>query len=125
MYDNNLKSYTVDPKEYCYNVNRPSIYPTSMQVHIPALMPNITRGLPKSVPELTVNSSMFANDKACRPKPRSVITTQNYVTITKWQNEHPAFPSKGDSTNKIIRYNRFIVDIMNGDIRNMHICRYV
>lgn len=125
MYNNNLRSYTINSKEYCYNVNKPSIYPTSMQVHIPALMPNIERGLPKSIPNLTVNSSMFANDKACRPSPRSVITTQNYVTITKWNNDHPAFPAKDDGSNRIIRYSQFLVDIFNGDIRNMHISRYI
>lgn len=125
MYDANTVSYSIDSKEYCYNVDRPYYRPDSMQVHIPALMPNIPMGLPKVVPSISINATMFANDASCRPRPSSVISTQNYVTITRWRNENPSFPDKADATDRIYRYSKFLVDILNGDIRNMHICKYI
>ena len=126
MYDANTVSYTVDSKEYCYNVDRPYYQPSSMQVYIPALMPEISMGLPKITPSISLNQSMFANDASCRPKPSSTISTQNYVTITRWANEYPSFPNKCEyEDTRIIRYSKFIVDIMNGDIRNMHISKYI
>ena len=125
MYDSNLVSYTIHQKEYCYNVNKPPIYPDSMQVHIPALMTNIPMGLPKVGPPIALVPTIFANDSSCRPTPSSTVQTQNYVTITRWVNNTPFFPSKDDGVGLLVRYSRFIVDIMNGDIRNMHISNYV
>lgn len=125
MYNSNLVSYSVDSKEYCYNVDKPNIRPSKMQAHIPVLMANIPMGLPKVVPSISLVPTMFANDVSCRPTPASVLSTQNFITITKWINDNPYFPSKDDGSGKITRYSKLLVDIFNGDIRNMHICRYI
>lgn len=125
MYNSNLVSYTINAKEYARNVDKPSISPSSIQAHIPSLMPKIPMGLPRSVPSISINPSMFANDTSCRPKPVSVLSTQNYVTIPKWPNEQPHFSSKDDGYYRMERYSQFLVDIVNGDIRNMRISNYV
>lgn len=124
MYDSNTVSYTIDNKEYAYNVDKPSIYPSSMKTHVPSLMPYISRGIPRTS-KTSINQNMFVNAGGCKVTPSSIVSTQNYVTITKWKNEHPSFPSKDDGTGKCVRYSKFLIDIMNGDIRNMHICNYI
>lgn len=125
MYNANLVSYTVNAKEYARNVNKPDISPNSIQAYIPSLMPKISMGLPRSAPSISINPSMFANDVSCRPKTTSVLSTQNYVTVPKWPNTQPYFPSKDDGYYRMERYSQFLVDIVNGDIRNMRISNYV
>lgn len=125
MYDSNLVSYTIHSKEYCFNVNKPYINPDSMQVHIPSMMANIPMGLPKQGTPIVLTSTIFANDNSCKPTPASTVATQNYVTITRWINSTPSFPSKDDGEGRITRYSKFLVDVFNGDIRNMHISNYV
>lgn len=125
MYDSNTVSYTIDNQEYGYNVNKPSIFPSVMRAYIPALMPYITMSTPSNG-KVSINKNIFVNDSSCKVNPASVMTTQNYLTITKWANEHPYFPAKEEgNTGHCRRYCKFIFDIMNGDIRNMHISNYI
>ena len=125
MYDSNTVSYTIDNKEYGYNVDKPSISPSVMKAYIPALMPYISMGIPANG-KIAVNKSIFINDSSCKVNPSSIKTTQNYLTITKWTNESPYFPAKEErDTGHCVRYCKFLFDILNGDIRNIHICNYV
>lgn len=121
MYDSNTVSYTIDNKEYGYNVDKPSIYPKIMKAYIPALMPYITMGTPANG-KVSINKNIFVNDNSCKVNPNSVMTTQNFLTITKWKNDTPYFPDKEEGLSGVcVRYSKFVFDIMNGDIRNMHI----
>jgi hypothetical protein len=125
MYNSNTVSYTIDNTEYGYNVDKPSIFPTVMKAYIPALMPYITMGMP-AFGKVSVNKTIFVNDSSCKVNPSAVMTTQNYLTITKWKNTYPYFPEKEEgTTGKCVRYSKFMFDIFNGDIRNMHISNHV
>jgi hypothetical protein len=76
--------------------------------------------------KVSINKTIFVNDSSCKVNPSAVMTTQNYLTITKWKNTYPYFPEKEEgTTGKCVRYSKFMFDIFNGDIRNMHISNHV
>lgn len=53
----------------------------SIKVFIPELMPKVKLETPKTE-SIQVNTiQMFLNDNSCRPSPKNIIKTKNYITI--------------------------------------------
>ena len=89
--------YIINDTEYFYNLNSPSYHPTTIMAYVPKLMPNIKQGAP-AVEKKGIPMDLFCNSKTEYPiMPAKVVTTQNYLTITKPKNLSPSYwkTSKG------------------------------
>lgn len=58
---------------------------SSMRVHIPVLMPNISGGSPRTV-SVPLSKSCYCNDSSCMISVGGCISTQNYLTVQKYDN---------------------------------------
>ena len=110
--------YLINDTEYFYNLDTPSYHPTKILSYIPKLMANIPKGTP-SLKKDSISSTIFCNDSSCKPKPATIIDTQNYVTLTNPPNLSPSFYKTSDGV-RMIRDVKHIVGIYNKDIRQMH-----
>ena len=110
--------YLINDTEYFYNLDSPSYHPTKILSYIPKLMANIVKGAPAFKKD-SISSSIFCNDSSCKPKPDTIVNTQNFITLTNPPNLSPSFykTSKGG---KMIKDTKHIVGIYNKDIRQMH-----
>jgi hypothetical protein len=62
-----------------------------LKLNIPILMPKIAKGDPKISVAVTGCNSLFINDNACKPKVKSTIKHQNYISVAlslnnRWEN---------------------------------------
>lgn len=123
MYNDTTTSYNIEKLEYAYNTEMANYSaPPTIQMYIPKLMANIGMGTPTTFTG-SINGSIFANDASCKPSPPGTVTLQNYITVPKWDNESPEFPDKTAEPipfPRMFRFQKFIVEILNGDIRNIH-----
>lgn len=118
MYTPTNNGYIINQWEYFFNVNEPYYTPNTIQAHVPTFMPNIPMGVPK-VSKVAINRGMFCNGGDCKVTPSNTVSTQNYITLPHHRNESPSFPDKKDRRDLIPRYNKFILEVLNGDIRKI------
>ena len=80
--------------------------------------------IPISDPKKTVESiskGIFCNDISCKPAPNQIVSTQNFVTLTRYGNQHPSFLTSSDiEANMMYKQCKHIVEITCNDIRQMH-----
>ena len=126
MYNSATSSYNLsDSGEYLVNVEDIPETPTTIKSYIPKLMPNISLGN-KAIDNLkvTVNTSIFVNSSECKVSGTSpVLTAQNFITLKPYGNQYPNFRSKAvkiDGVYKVKNHNKFVLEILHNDIRNMY-----
>ena len=129
MYNSAMSSYSLsDSGEYFLNVEDIDVSPKTIKAYIPKLMPKIKMGESAvDNTKVSVNPSIFVNAPDCAISGVSpVITTQNYITLKPYDNQHPNFQSKAvlvdKDTNKYIvkKHHKFVMEILHGDIGNMY-----
>ena len=126
MYDNATKKYQISDNGECFlNVEDIEETPQSIKSYIPKLMPNIPLGdCAVSNIKLPINLSIFQNSKDCAITGiRQILNCQNYLTIKPYDNQHPNFRKKAIEKNgKLVveKHNKFILEVLHGDIGNMH-----
>ena len=113
-------SYVINEREYFYNLDRPPVAPSSIKANVPKLMAKIPIGEPK-VNRESISRNIFCNDDSCKPKPSQIVSTQNYITLTRYSNQNPTFTTSSDLIlNKMYKQRKHIVEITCNDIRQMH-----
>lgn len=129
MYNSAISDYSLsDSGEYFLNVEDIEVSPKSIKAYIPKLMPNIELG-EKAIDnkKTSINPSIFVNAPNCSVTGVStIVTTQNYLTLKPYNNQHPNFQSKAvlvdEETNTYIvrKHNKFVLELLHGDIGNMY-----
>lgn len=129
MYNSAISDYSLsDSGEYFLNVEDIEVSPKSIKAYIPKLMPNIEMG-EKAIDNMkvSINPSIFVNAPECTVTGVSpTATSQNYLTLKPYNNQQPNFKSKAilidKDTNKYIvkKHNKFVMEILHGDIGNMY-----
>lgn len=110
--------YVINDTEYFYNLNSPSYHPTTILAYVPKLMPNIKQGAP-AYDKKGIPTDMFCNSKKEYPiSPAKIVTTQNYLTITKPANLSPSF-WKTSVNGRMIKNKKHILKVTNRDIRKL------
>lgn len=129
MYSSAISSYSLsDSGEYFLNVEDIDITPKSIKAYIPKLMPNIKMGeKAEDNRKVSANPSIFVNAPECAVTgTATILTAQNYMTIYPYKNQQPNFKSKAilvdkDSQKYIVKkHNKFILEVLHGDIGNMY-----
>lgn len=129
MYSSATSSYSLsDNGEYFLNVEDIDVMPKSIKAYIPKLMPNIKIGEnAEDNRKVSVNPSIFVNAPDCAVTGTSpVLTAQNYMTISPYKNQQPNFKSKAVLVDKdaqkyvVKKHNKFVLEILHGDIGNMY-----
>lgn len=65
----------------------------TLQLYIPSIMPNISQSIPtKTVNFINKGTRLFLNDSECRPRCKTLLKTQNYLTgilenNSEWKNQ--------------------------------------
>lgn len=123
IYNKSLSGFELDSHEICINLWYVSESPSSMQVNIPKLMPLISKGRPdKSFNKMTVNGGIFANASDCKVSVPSLVTTQNFLTIEPHPNRSVSFPNKSKCEHEnLVPGQKFLCEIVQGDIRNIYL----
>ena len=83
----NLERWYLNKTEIAYNLEKTAqsygdTEAASWKLYVPKIMPLITMGIPKESTE-QLSSSMFINEKSCKPTIQSTIKTRNYILATR------------------------------------------
>lgn len=119
MYNNTVDSYSINQKEYCYNLEDMGINPNSMKAYIPVLMPRIQRSTPKEQTK-SLTTLSICNAPECYPHIDKKVHVQNYITLNRYPGETTAIEHKSADSHTIPAGSKFIVDILHGDILTMY-----
>ena len=108
--------------EYFFNIIPEPITPPTLTSYIPKMMPKIGMGSSKVFWKEGISRGIFCNAAECKPSPSSTVGMQNFVTLTPFPNENPSFPRKENPPRSYMmkRHNKFILRVLNGDIRSLH-----
>ena len=63
-----------------------------LKVYCPVLMKNISMGIAKKLPPVTLNKSMFCNSDECAITPMSQVVPQNYITAKSYYHSEFQLP---------------------------------
>lgn len=122
MSNNIINSYTVDQEEYFVNVESIDESPSVIKAYFNKLMPNIKKG--SWVSKIPINKSVLINDSSCSVDIPTVVEEQGYLTISHYPNEYPNFRRKAievsDNVWIVPSGNKFLAEIMHGDVNNIH-----
>lgn len=126
MYATATTAYELsDSGEYFLNVEDIDETPETIKAYIPKLMPNINIG-EDAVDNLkiTANPSIFVNATDCAVcGVSSILTAQNYITLKPYGNQYPNFRAKAelqDGKYVVKKHNKFVLEVLHGDIGNMY-----
>ena len=111
-------SYMINDTEYFYNLDSPSYHPNQIKAYIPKLMPAIAQAPPKQT-KFNLVSTIFCNSLQCKPTPANIVTSQNFVTLTRPFNLSPSY-WQTSSGGRMIKNKKHILKVTNKDIRQMH-----
>lgn len=126
MYDSAINKYGLsDSGEYLINVEDIDETPEEIKAYIPKLMPKVSLGdKAEDNIKISVNTNIFTNSPECPITGVSPLTIgQNYITVKPYDNQRPNFRSKAvKKGNKYIvkKHNKFVLEMLHGDIGNMH-----
>lgn len=113
-----LEEYHINPFEYAFLSERSHKDNDSFKFYIPKLMPYFPFSSPKHT-NWVFNNNIFLNDDACKPRTSTQVQAQNYVTVGRHFNR--SFGARADYENRIAANTRFIIQIMDGNIRDMRV----
>lgn len=87
MLASSIEKWKIGDEEIAFLVDPtiPSGSPT-MHVYIPKIQPMIPRGAP-TITQVPLQNTCFINDPACKPSVSSTISTQNYKTVQRNNND--------------------------------------
>lgn len=117
-----LEELHINHFEYCFLTSDHWFETDSFQVKIPKIMPLIPDGDSKTV-STTFRNTIFVNANECKPQVPSKVTTQNYLTVSKFQNadmqyQVPDYEETGDGYIK--RGTKLIAVVMDGNIKDIY-----
>lgn len=83
----NIKPWSLNKTEIAYNLEKTAKTTSSTEaaewkLYVPKIMPLITMALPKET-TVQLTSSMFVNEKSCKPVVQSAIKERNYLKATR------------------------------------------
>lgn len=113
-----IEDFSVNYFEYGFLTEDTDADAEAFKLYIPKLMPTYPRTEPSEI-NWAFNNVIFINDVDCLPRSSSRITTQNYVTVPRYASRN--FSARADENGKIPKGTRFIVQIMDNNLRDMHI----
>jgi hypothetical protein len=113
-----LDDFSVDCFEYGFLVQDTDTGSGEFNLYIPKLMPSFSRNDPTKV-NWTFNNNIFLNDAKCKPRTSTRIQTQNYVSVNRHFNRN--FNARANNDGIIKKGTRFIIQIMDENIRDMRI----
>jgi hypothetical protein len=113
-----LEDYKINPFEYGFLTTSSHYTSGSFRLYIPKLMPLMSLGQP-SITNWIFNNNIFLNDADCKPTTGQKITTQNFITVGRHHNRDFGF--KSDKYGYIGSGTRFVVHVMDENIRDMRI----
>lgn len=132
MYDSAINKYGLsDNGEFFINVEEfMEESPETIKAYIPKLMPNISLGESAVTDiKILVNPSIFVNAPDCAVTGIDpIVNGQNYLTLSPYGNQSPNFKAKmvtkeketGEIYQAVEKHNKFLMEILHGDIGNMY-----
>lgn len=116
----NSESWNLSNYEIGYNVERGTSHnycgltgSRNWNLYIPKIMPLITHGTCKTK-TVALNSSIFINNKDCKPTVSRSVISQNFITVPK----HP----KATFENKYKKHGiKVEIEVLNDNVDNMRI----
>jgi hypothetical protein len=113
-----LEEYDVNMFEYGHLTTKTPHNAHSFKLYIPKIMATFGMGSPKSNNK-TFNNKIFLNDNACKPVTAKSVTVQNYITVERHLDRD--FSMRADSAGYLHSGQKFIVHMMDKNIRDHHI----
>lgn len=114
---NCLEDYDINILEYAHlTVNTHKDSPT-FKLYVPKVM-TFGMGDPKTT-NFVFNNNIFINDPECKPAAATSVTTQNFLTIGRHIERE--FKPRADGNNILHKGNKFILRVMDKNIRDMTI----
>jgi hypothetical protein len=114
MESSNMEYWKIEPEEKAYYAPVMGLANlTPLQLYIPKIMPLITKGVPKTT-KSNLRATCFVNDSACKPVVASSITTQNFKSVPRYDNQ--VFARSYLKQNALI-----VLEVCNGNADDMHI----
>jgi hypothetical protein len=113
-----LDDFSINCFEYGFLVQDANTGSDEFKLYIPKLMPSFSRNDPAKV-NWAFNNNIFLNDAKCKPRTSTRIQTQNYVSVKRHFNR--VFNARADDDGNIKEGTRFIIHIMDENIRDMRI----
>lgn len=112
-----LEEVDVNHFEYGFLTTDTSYSAGSFQLHFPKLMPQA--GPSDKKVNTVINNNILVNSPDCKPQSKSTVTTQGFLTIPRFQSADLKF--KADSSGIVRQGSRFIVVVMDHNIRDMYV----
>jgi hypothetical protein len=109
-----LEEYGIDEMEYGILIEDSNSEGETFRLYIPKLMTFFRNESQHQ--KWVFNNNIFLNDNECKPETNNHVNTQNFVTVRKYPLQH--YP---DADGIIRSGRRFIVHVMNKNIRDMRI----
>lgn len=113
---NALSEIKLSSLEYAFLVEDTIYTSDTFKMWLPKLMPLIPRGAPRKS-NTAIDNNIFIND--VKPQTSSSISTMNYLVIPRFKSAD--FTNKKNGSDNIPKDSKFIIAIMNGNIKDMYV----
>ena len=109
--------YGVDEMEYGFLTVKTKHSSGSFKLHVPKLM-TFARSAPKTETKV-FNNNIFVNDTKCKPASDKKIVTQNFLTVKRFFDCD--FKNGVDKFDNLAEGRRFVLQLMNRNIKDMYV----
>lgn len=113
-----LEDYGIKPFEYAFLTEATSKDAETFRLYLPKLMPMFPCDTPVFNNWL-FNNNVFLNDDVCKPRSISTIKTQNFITVPRHLSRD--FSPRADGSGNLPKDSKFIVQVMDENIRDIRV----